>query len=1001
MQFFRIVLGVGIGYLVLTLPGFWAVSHEQSSSPIYLFTGFALVCALHFGLPALLALFLAPVLLVGLILLATSHPITSAILIQAVGTSIHLVFAAALGSALVRKTMGDGWRTLTTETDVLRFFFWGGVVGYLPSPFLTVTASSLAGTVPPDGMVAQWLAYYIGGVYGIFVMAPLTLMALFRREPIWHARTVLIGIPLAISAVIILATFSLVHRWEIDSIRARIQLQGSEILEQLADRATVLETALMGEPSAATLRTFPEIVEVRPLETASPNPSASDNASTNASPTFELRAGSKLATIDLAEFIKAASRGHLTGGLVFSLELSSGRRLFFESPQGPLTGVSPHAGDTSTRVAEPLVGPEPSTTTSNGQSVITRAPVQQLEFRRGNEIFRVATYATDAYWKKARRYLAGQVTGVLWLLVTALLVLAFGLTGRKTLIQNKDQELLTQRERLLLADNVMQNTSEAIAVLDSEGALVSVNPAFTKITGFLPQEVLGRRLASLRSQHHSKGFFSDIFDHLEKHATWSGEIWGVRKDQGGFAAFHTISVVRDRDGKITNYIDAFSDITDRKQEQAQIEFLAFNDALTRLPNRVVGYERLSQAISHAKRSGCKTAALYIDVDHFKLVNDTYGHAAGDALLRGVATRLRDALRQEDTLCRLSGDEFLIVLYEVSDPGAVVAICEKIRLIMNAPFTIDDRELVVTLSIGAALYPDDGDNTDRLLQHADIALNEVKKRSRNNYRLYSMDLSESLTLYVDTARGLRQAIDRNEFQLVYQPQVNLETGRVVGIESLVRWKHPERGLLSPSEFIAVAEESGLIAPLGEWILRQACLDAARWAHQGLAFGTISVNMSALQFDRADPIDLIMQALRQTGLPTTQLDVEITESVMVKNVERMAAHLTVLKHLGIGVSIDDFGIGYSSLSYLKKLSVDRIKIDQSFVASLDSDRSNQALVKAIIDMAHSLGIRAVAEGIETEEVLKILKAARCDEGQGYWFARPMSAEDLEVYLATRSG
>lgn len=994
MQFWRIVFGVGLGYAVLSVPGNWATLQYDQVSPIYAFTGFALVCTLYFGGPALLALFLAPMLMAAIAMLTAPEPITAGVVIQDAVSAGQLVIVAALGSALVKRSMGENWRTLTTEMSAVKFFWWGGLIAYLPSPSLTVAANFFTGVTRPEDIASQWLGLYLAGIFGIFVTAPLTLMVLLRREPIWQTRGVLIGIPLTIVSAILLTTFSWINRWEYESIQTQIEREGEKIREQFTDRLAIIEAALMGGPSARSLRIASEIIDVQRKEPNTDPLPKSKVASSARSPQFELWVDSTRATIDLTEFIKAVTRGILADGLIFSLEMSSGERLFFEAQRGPTPKISLHSAQQHSRFAEPAI-----TQAFPLRTLRALETIRPLEFRRGNEVFRLTTHASDAYWRGARRYVAWQITTTLWMLVAALQILALGLTGRKTLIQNKDQELLAQKTRLVLADKVMQNTSEAITVLDADGALISVNPAFTKITGFSPEDVLGHRLVSLRAQHQTEGFFESIFEHLDRHSTWSGEIWGERKDQGGFVAFHTLSVVRDEQGRIVNYIDAFSDITARKREQAQIEFLAFNDALTQLPNRVVGHERLTQAVSHAKRIGCKAAALYIDIDHFKLINDTYGHATGDQLLQGVAKRMRETLRQEDTLCRLSGDEFLIVLYELSDPGAVVAICEKIASIMTTPFVIADRELAVTLSIGAALYPDDGDNTDSLLQNADIALNEVKKRSRNNYRLYSMDLSESLTRYVDTARDLRQAIDREEFQLVYQPQVSLDTGRIVCVEALVRWAHPERGLLSPGEFITVAEESGLIAPLGEWILHQACEDAARWSQDGLAFGKISINMSALQFDRAEPIELIMQTLRRTGLPASQLDVEITESVMVKNVERMAGQLTALKRAGISVSIDDFGIGYSSLSYLKKLSVDRIKIDQSFVTSLDSDLSNQSLVKAIVDMSHSLGIRAVAEGIETSQVLQVLKTVQCDEGQGYLFARPMSAPELEVYLTAR--
>lgn len=1005
-RFWKIAFGVAIGYIALTLPGVWAALSFDQTTPVYAFTGFALVSVLQFGTPALLGVALGPTLMIGALTLVSREPIDTAMAFQALTSIANILITSVLGSMLVRRALGESWKTLSTEADVVKFFFWGGIVAYLPSPFLATFASWYASDTSLDvlALPARWATFYLAGLFGIVMTGPLTLMALRRQEATWRTRLWIIGMPLMVFSAVVLIAFAQLNRWENDSIRETAKNQSDETFEQLIDRITKIETSLTDLTSAiatsddanrASLATlvqsvasaYPEVSEVRVGEL-----SIYQRAGTEGESRFDLPMPNGLVKIRSAEFLRSPTTDHLSAGLVFSWFTTSSGGFFLETIPGP----SRKKG-TVTLLLSKADSPDaiPSRLGTDAES----QPVLQREITRDGQSLRMAAYASREYVQGERRYLAWSVSSGLWVLMLGLQILALGLTGRRVMIQAKDQELVSQKSRLLLADTTVQNTSEGIAVLDPAGKLLSVNPAFTKITGYSPREAIGLDLASLRSQRHDAQFYTDIFHHLRQHESWIGEILGTRKDGTDFAALHTISVVRNPSGEIVNYIDAFSDITDRKQEQARIEFLAFNDPLTQLPNRVLGHQRLSQAVSSAKRNDTKTAALYIDIDQFKLINDTYGHTAGDVLLKEVSKRLRDVLREEDTLCRLSGDEFLIVLDAVSDPGVVVAVCEKIGVTMAAPFVITDRELVVTLSVGAALYPDDGESADTLLRNADIALNEVKKRSRNGYRLYSMDLSESLTLYVETARGLRQALDKSQFQLVYQPQLDLKTGAVVCVESLVRWYHPERGLLSPAEFITVAEESGLITPLGEWILLQACTDAVDWMRRGLKFGTVAVNMSALQFDRSDPVKIIAQAINRSGLSPKLLDLEITESIMVKNFDRMAGHLAALSRLGVDISIDDFGVGYSSLSYLRKFSVNRIKIDRSFVQAIDKDSTNQALAKAIVDMAHSLHIRVVAEGIETEEELRVLQAMNCDEGQGYYFAKPMSSSAFVNYLANR--
>jgi diguanylate cyclase (GGDEF)-like protein/PAS domain S-box-containing protein len=455
-------------------------------------------------------------------------------------------------------------------------------------------------------------------------------------------------------------------------------------------------------------------------------------------------------------------------------------------------------------------------------------------------------------------------------------------------------------------------------------------------------------------------------------------------------------VMFDGQGKALAGIGTVQDITGHKENEAKIEFLAFHDPLTGLPNRLLAKDHLGMAAAYADRSNTKVALLFLDLDNFKTINDSLGHAVGDRLLKVVAVRLRDCVRTTDTISRQGGDEFLVLLPDAHDTDAMTDIAEKILQGLSAPFEIDGYQLSTSASIGIAVYPDDGKDFDALLKKADTAMYQSKKAGRSTCRFYTEQMNIDAVDHHQMLMGLARALERNEFVLYYQPQIDLGSGAVIGAEALIRWVHQERGIVPPGLFIPVAEDSGHIVPIGEWVLREACRQAVAWRQAGLPKLVVAVNLSAVQFKRSDLDKSVIHALTESGLDPEFLELELTESILIQDTENILGTVRRLKALGVKLSIDDFGTGYSSLSYLKRFAVDKLKIDQSFVRDMINDPGDAAIVRAIIQMAKSLNLKTIAEGVEDEGVLAALRLHQCDEAQGYHFGRPMPAEEFARYL-----
>ena len=565
------------------------------------------------------------------------------------------------------------------------------------------------------------------------------------------------------------------------------------------------------------------------------------------------------------------------------------------------------------------------------------------------------------------------------------------------------QEDITEQrqadERLRQAAAVFDSSTEGMMITDLSATIIEVNRAFVEITGYERDEVIGQPTRLLRSGQHPPSFYQTLWRSLIDTGQWRGEVWNRRKNGEIYPEWLTLSTVRDAAGAPLFYAGVFSDITTVKQSAQQLEHLAHHDPLTDLPNRMLLNARLDHAIDHANRSGASLAVLFLDLDRFKNINDVYGHPFGDQLLRQVADRLRACVRLDDTVARLGGDEFVVLLEEIKEPHSAVLVAEKIQLALNQPFAIELREQFVTASIGISIFPRDGTEAAELIRNADAAMYQVKEGGRFGFAFYTPELTQKAAERVRLENDLHKALDLDQFQLHYQPQVELSSGRITGVEALVRWQHPDRGLLYPSAFIAIAEESGLMPRIGRWILHAACQQARQWLDEGIDFGRIGVNIAASQLRRGDLVALTRDTLASTALPADKLELEVTEGFIMQQAAEAIPRLDALRQLGVAIAIDDFGTGYSSLSYLKRLPVTRLKIDQSFVRDIPGDKEDAAITRAIIALANSMGLDVIAEGVESAEQVAFLVAEGCHLAQGHHFSPAEPASTLTLWMRRR--
>jgi len=546
------------------------------------------------------------------------------------------------------------------------------------------------------------------------------------------------------------------------------------------------------------------------------------------------------------------------------------------------------------------------------------------------------------------------------------------------------------RYRLLFEQN-----AAGVCVTKPDGTIIDCNTTFALMLGYRRAELVGRNMGELYERRIERDELAEMLDDV---TMLNGvEIELRRKDDSHVWVLQNLVLVGERESAVIHA--TVVDISDRKRAEEQIEFHAYHDVLTHLPNRKLFTDRLTQALTRARRSSRSTGVMFIDLDHFKTINDTLGHTAGDELLLEMSQRLRQCVREDDTVARLGGDEFTIILNELRQPEDAAQVAEKILEAVQVPIWIAGMPIEVTASIGIALFPVDGTDAESLLRNADSAMYRAKESGRNNYQLCTDEMKRRANERLSLETRLRKAIHDEQLILHYQPQISLLTGRIVGAEALVRWNDPERGLVVPSSFIPVAEETRLIRPLGEWVLRAACKQTKEWRDQGIDHMRVAVNLSVRQFQQHDLVEMVRRALAESDLAPEALELEITETTAMQNGEATVEILRALRAIGVGISMDDFGTGYSSLNYLKRFPINAVKIDRSFIRDLDTSAGDAAIVGAVIGIARSLGLRVVAEGVETEDQMAFLQRRDCDEAQGFFFGRPVAADTLTAELLER--
>lgn len=569
---------------------------------------------------------------------------------------------------------------------------------------------------------------------------------------------------------------------------------------------------------------------------------------------------------------------------------------------------------------------------------------------------------------------------------------------RRDLAERYAAQQRAERQLRLYA-TVFTNATEGMTITDADSRVLAVNPAFVAITGYNEAEIIGKTPAMLNSGRQDAAFYRKMWGELTSRGQWQGEIWNRRKDGGIYPQWLSVAAIRDESGVTTHYIGVFTDISERKQNEARIHHLAHHDALTGLPNRLLLEDRMQQGIHLARRTHRPIAVVFIDLDRFKNINDTLGHEIGDNLLIQAAHRGMRVLRETDTLSRQGGDEFVAILSNIDSRQDAALVVRKLLAALCQPYLLAGHELTISGSAGIALYPDDGQTISELLRKADAAMYRAKEEGRNTFRFFGADINTASLGELLLENDLYGALERNELEMYYQPKVDARSGELLGAEALMRWRHPVHGMISPARFIPLAEENGLIGSFGAWAIDSVCAQQRAWLDAGLLAVPVAVNISAQQFGQQDLPELVAHALAENGLPPQLLDLELTESLLMRNADLATGVLQRLRKMHVNVAIDDFGTGYSSLSYLKQFPVQSLKIDRSFVCEITDDGEPANLASAIIAMAHELGLTVVAEGVETDAQARYLAKRGCDHFQGYLFGRPQPVGDFGKLLCGR--
>uniref|UniRef100_UPI0040559EBC putative bifunctional diguanylate cyclase/phosphodiesterase n=1 Tax=Candidatus Electrothrix sp. TaxID=2170559 RepID=UPI0040559EBC len=593
------------------------------------------------------------------------------------------------------------------------------------------------------------------------------------------------------------------------------------------------------------------------------------------------------------------------------------------------------------------------------------------------------------------------------LLCAALLVSFFVLTRHWDTFKKKWQkseksekeQCAAQREleyQLQLDQIILENTKEAVVITDADASILYINQAYTQITGYEPREIIGENPRVCKSGHHDQAFYESMWNSLLQKGKWSGEILDRRKNGEVYPKSLTIHAVYSKSGEIRNYIGIFTDITEKRKVEKQLKDLLFYDPLTNLPNRTLFEKLLDQSLLNSQFHDKPLGLLCVDLASFTDINNTLGYKAGDDLLIQVSKRIRSGVRETDTVSRSYSDQFMVLLSEVKLKDCPVLLSRRLLRALQQPFHIAGEKIFVDACIGISLYPEDGIDTQSLVKHAHTALNVARKRGPGNYQYFHTQMREDLVHRVTIEREMHHALEHKEFILYYQPKYALATGQMAGVEALMRWQHPQKGIIAPAEFIPIAEESSLIRAIGACGLKQACCQVKIWQDQGMGVVPMAVNLSAKQFQDKGLLPLVLESLEANNLRPEELEIEITESILMENPEDAVRSLREIRKVGVQIAVDDFGTGYSSLAYLKRFPVNTLKIDQAFITDIVRDAHDKAIVSSILAMGQSLNLKVVAEGVETKEQMDLLKAMGCEEVQGYYLSKPLPPEGIAELL-----
>lgn len=943
-----------VGLLLAIPPGY--------ASPIFPAAGLAMAAALKFGKRSL------PGIWIGSFILNAAQPTILSgdqhfnMILLAVAIAFGSTAQAGLGGLLIRKLQRPGWERLESERDLF-ILVAGAIAACVIAASTGTIALLISGQISTETLRFMWWSWYVGDLMGVLTLTPLAWLWLNKEITSWHSRKNLALYPALLSLSLVTIVFFMANRLEDERLLQNIRTDGGSVSNLIENRLIAHQEVLLslGHFIDATPNFSFDQFETFTRITLQDNPDI-----------FAMSFNDAVQGIDRASYEYR----------IRNLSPIPDFQITERNPEGQLHRAGDRARYVVVRYIVPLVGNKPAI----GFDIYSE-PMRQATVERATASGKIA-YTPPIHLVQEEKHRMG------------LLALLPVYRPENASEQNTGSPLGFAVE-VLKIDELVEIATRNKLPSGLSFVLTDVDPSST--SGLLVR--FGAQSQADAAPHWTKTLriggrvwelaVTPTPAYLNAHRPFSAWITGVI---GLVFSAMLQFLLLGTTGRTTLIRRQRDELL---EQQKRIEHMAFHDALTDLPNRVLGKDHADQAIQLAARTGSKVAVLFLDLDKFKLINDTHGHVVGDLLLRRVAERLQMCLRVSDSLCRLSGDEFMVVLNQIDSQQAISTVSEKILKSLSLPITLDGHLINTSFSIGIAVFPTDGQDTDTLLQHADIALFEAKHGGRNMYQFYNPKMSEDVHRHVRVRDELKLALERHELQVYYQPQVRIENRSPVGVEALVRWNHPVHGLVLPSDFIPIAEESGLIVPIGEFVLRESCLQAARWHRQGMPFGAMAVNLSSIQFSTGHLQKLLPIIIDETGLPPDRLEMELTESILMKDTEETRSCLEFFESYGIKVAIDDFGTGYSSLAYLRRFKVHKLKIDQSFVQHLLDDQESEILVRAIIQMAMSLNLETLAEGIESEVVAAKLSAMGCDSAQGSLYGRAMTAKALESIWSARPG